>query len=618
MFAAVVSGAVAGAMWRRRGTPGAKPLALFAAAVTVWTAGNAAQVAATTLPLKLAAVNLQYVGLLVIPPAWLWFAAAYTGRSDLLTRRVAAALAVQPAVTMALTLTNCSHHLLRLTAELAVVDGVVVLTRTFGPWFWLTMAYSNLLLAAGTVLLLRAMVRSHRLYRGQVVAVIGGTLAPFVASLAFYGGVSPIEPEVFFSVTAAGFWLALTRYGLFDVAPVARDAIIRDLPDPMFVVDGTGRVVDANPAATALLAGAFPGRGDSADAATTADGSRSADPVGSFVDDAVAGLDDAWRGDLRSVLAGDDAPEVVRFVGGDEVRYFAPHTVPAPGRDAAAGRIVLLRDVTDVVEPHRQLEQRNRQLEHVADVLSHDLRNLINVADGYLELALAGEPDAEDRVHSAHRRMNELIEETLEASRAGTGTPDVEPVSLSAAATRAWSNVDTADATLDVAEDVTLLADGSQLRTLLENLFRNSVEHAGSDVAVTVGRFADGDVDGFFVADDGPGIPAADRRSVFDRGRTGDDGGTGLGLSIVNGVADAHGWVVSIADADGGGARFEVRGVDVAPTAASAPDSESASGPASEHSSASSGAVAADEGSGSSDDAGSRRGGKNGGAASAE
>lgn len=94
---------------------------------------------------------------------------------------------------------------------------------------------------------------------------------------------------------------------------------------------------------------------------------------------------------------------------------------------------------------------------------------------------------------------------------------------------------------------------------MLENLFSNAVTHAGADVAVTVGAL-DG---GFYVADDGPGIPEDVRGTVFEAGHSTEEDGTGFGLAIVEAIADAHDWTVSLAESKAGGARFEFTGVDV-------------------------------------------------------
>jgi signal transduction histidine kinase len=82
------------------------------------------------------------------------------------------------------------------------------------------------------------------------------------------------------------------------------------------------------------------------------------------------------------------------------------------------------------------------------------------------------------------------------------------------------------------------------------------VRHGGDDVTVRVGRLADGT--GFYVEDDGPGIPDADRDGVFHRGYSTSDEGTGFGLAIVATIADAHGWTVTATAGADGGARFEV------------------------------------------------------------
>jgi len=78
-------------------------------------------------------------------------------------------------------------------------------------------------------------------------------------------------------------------------------------------------------------------------------------------------------------------------------------------------------------------------------------------------------------------------------------------------------------------------------------------------VSITVGEL-DG---GFYVEDDGPGIPEDERDSVFDAGYTTREDRTGFGLSIVKQVADAHARSIRVTEATNGGARFEITDVDV-------------------------------------------------------
>jgi signal transduction histidine kinase len=88
----------------------------------------------------------------------------------------------------------------------------------------------------------------------------------------------------------------------------------------------------------------------------------------------------------------------------------------------------------------------------------------------------------------------------------------------------------------------------------------DAVEHTETGVTVRVGTLEDG----FYVEDDGPGIPEDDREQVFERSFSTAADGTGLGLSIVTSVVEAHGWSITATDGQDGGARFEISGVDTA------------------------------------------------------
>ncbi|MFC7135631.1 sensor histidine kinase [Halobaculum litoreum] len=164
-------------------------------------------------------------------------------------------------------------------------------------------------------------------------------------------------------------------------------------------------------------------------------------------------------------------------------------------------------------------------------------------------------------METAHERMEALIDDLLALARTGRSVGETEPVALASTVTSVWRTID-GGGTVSVADGVgTVEADASRLQELFENLFRNAVEHAGDGVAVTVGRLDDPARSGFYVADDGPGVPPTDRDRVFERGHTTAEDGTGFGLAIVAEIADAHGWDVRATDAaprNGGGARFEI------------------------------------------------------------
>ncbi|WP_128906277.1 sensor histidine kinase [Halorubrum amylolyticum] len=237
------------------------------------------------------------------------------------------------------------------------------------------------------------------------------------------------------------------------------------------------------------------------------------------------------------------------------------------------------------IERERQLRVREREiarerdrLEEFAGLVSHDLRSPLNVATGNLDLVrdrLRAEHEdmAEiDTVARSLERMEALVEDMLTLARQGAAIDETEPVSLAGLAEECWDSVDTASAELVVADDLRLRTDRSRLRQALENLFANAVAHADESVRVEIGVLPDDG--GFYVEDDGPGVPADRRGEVFDAGVSTDPEGTGFGLKIVAEVADAHGWTLDLVDAADGGARFEFRGIE---TAGARPDADAGS-----------------------------------------
>jgi signal transduction histidine kinase len=200
-------------------------------------------------------------------------------------------------------------------------------------------------------------------------------------------------------------------------------------------------------------------------------------------------------------------------------------------------------------------------IDRVASVLSHDLRNPLDVAKARLRAAReTGADEHFDHVERAHERMERIIEDVLTLSRGAEYIEPDETVELRTALESAWETVETGSATLTIADGLpTTVADGDRLERLLENLFRNAVEH-GDHPAVTVGSLDDSTT-GFYVADDGPGIPPEDHSVIFEPGYSSRDHGTGLGLSIVKRIAESHGWRVDVRN-EASGVRFEIRGMD--------------------------------------------------------
>ncbi|MBV0902159.1 PAS domain-containing sensor histidine kinase [Haloarcula salina] len=306
---------------------------------------------------------------------------------------------------------------------------------------------------------------------------------------------------------------------------------------------------------------------------------RSSDDLAAETDPLATALDHVHRADaervsgefdamLHEVAAGaaDDAYHFeyrLRHADGT-TRWAEASAYPVPAPHDASTRIVgIVDDITARKRRERELERQNARLEEFAGIVSHDLRNPLQVIDARLDLLDVPQEQHGyvEAIERATGRMERLIEDLLTLAREGETVSERRPTELDAVARRAWRTVNAPESSLRVEDDGVVEADASRLQQLFENLFRNSVEHGGpaEDLTVRVGTLGDG----FYVEDTGPGIPADQQDRVFERGYSTQDNGTGFGLNIVDDIAAAHGWSIIATDTDEDGARFEVTGVSI-------------------------------------------------------
>jgi len=582
VLSGVLSTAVAAFLWNERPKSGATPLLFVEISLALWAFGQAVVVAGSSLAWKTGGYAVTLFAIGTIGPALFLFARQYTGRSGDVSSRLVAALAVVPAVALVLGVTNVGD-LTWIDPMLATIDGQPTLVVDFGPVFWGVVAYTYGLLFVGDYLLFGKFVGSRNVYRKRTFFFLAYSLLLTACHALSSVGLSPTPHHtlaplanllfgslsllVFVGYRSYGFLPLKPVLELFgsqskSLAPVARTAMIEEMGGGMIVTDHRNRVVDINPMGRKIV-------GDP-DARVVGRQLETVLPPEIFVDE-----DDTRL--LEPDVAGEFTGVWVRTPTGEK-RCFDVTITRLDGNDETAGRVSLIHDVTDRERRKQTLEQRTRelrrqndQLDDFAGIVSHDLRNPLNVADGAIELARQHEQfDYLDRAENAHERMETIIEDVLTLARQGQTVAETEPVELEAVVTDAWATVDTRDATVECHDDVTFEADRTRLLRLFENLFRNCIEHGGDAVTVTVGTVDDGPTGrdrpaetprGFYVADDGPGIPEDQRDAVLEQGFTTSDEGTGLGLSIVSTVADAHGWEMNVTESESGGAKFEVTGL---------------------------------------------------------
>ncbi|RLM53722.1 PAS domain-containing protein [Halobellus sp. Atlit-31R] len=522
--------------------------AVLMAAVSSWELLNFLADAVTAEQLKLLSKNLtNAVSYTLYIYGLLAFSLAYTDNNRWI-RWVALACAVH-LVGMSTALFVAPELLYEsngLTTKGAVTiagfsfEQFVSLDRTLNPAFVLLAIHGQLLtLTAGAVFVQHFLRAQQTPDPGQIGMILLGIGAPMVSSFLLLSGLAPPawNPTDFsFVVTAIVFALAVFRYRLFRLVPVGRQQVVRMMNDPVVLTDDDDRVVDSNQAARDLFAAGSDWRGATA-----------ASFFGPLAEQILRSRD-TTDAETETLVSQDD---------GD--RYFDLNTTPIwTPTDEVGGRLIVLREVTELIESRHKVQRQNERLNEFADIVAHDLRNPMTGAVGFLEIARkTNESQHFDRVEQSLGRMEELIDELLLIARGNRQAVNIRTHQLQPIVEEAWSYTDAPKATLSADGPLgEIQADETRLLQLFGNLFRNSIEHGGDNITAEVGLLADGE--GFYVADDGPGFSEKNRTEFEAFADTDEISWAGIGLMSVTDVVEAHGWDLSV-PATEQGARVEIR-----------------------------------------------------------
>ena len=435
------------------------------------------------------------------------------------------------------------------------VDPTGGIIRDVGPLFWVHVAGVYLCAAVGTGLFVASWASASGLRRRQAGTLALALVPVFVVNVLWFTEAIafPFDPTP--AGTAAGVFIltwALYHTEFLELTPVARRSVVDEMDDAVVLLDTNDRVIDWNPAATDLF-----------EMETAWTGMPATAFFKQVPDSTLAAFADATETET----------EVTVRENGTDRQFWVTISRIENEQRVHLGRSVIIREITELKRREQQLRTQNKYLDEFASIVSHDLQGPLMGIRANTDIALqTEEPSHAKEVIEAVDRMDALVGDLLALARSGERVAEPESVVLASLAEDAWRQVWTPDATVEIASSCQLRADPSRLRQLLENLFRNAVEHNtekhqqshatdGSGeptLTVTVGCCQNG----FYVADDGVGIPQSEREQIFERGYTTDSAGTGLGLSIVAEIADAHGWEVRATSSKTGGARIEITGVE--------------------------------------------------------
>ena len=328
--------------WQRRSTPGAYFLLLIGLSSLFAVLGYALEIGSSSIDTVLFWFGIEYTGVTTMTVWLLLLALTYTGRQRLLTPLTYTLLLLIPLTTQILAWTNQQHELIWVDLTLKPQHDLLLADFKPGAWYWVNIIYTVGIGAIGFVILLRAFLRSAGLYRRQLGMLVLGGAFPFVFFFIYIAGLAPenldITPYGYVMTSTAIAW-GLFNYQLFDIRPVAREAVLAGIADAVLVLDTQNRVVDLNPSAQKFL-----GTGMQA--------------VGCLAKDVFANWPEMIT---RYQEVGQTHEEIVITVQGEK-RYFDLRLSTLQRQGKNQGRLFVLHDITDRVQVENSLKEANQRL----------------------------------------------------------------------------------------------------------------------------------------------------------------------------------------------------------------------------------------------------------------
>jgi signal transduction histidine kinase len=493
---------------------------------------------------------------------FLAFALEYTGRSELLRSKVMGGVVGLQLLHTLVVASNPLHGIAWTGYRIDPTFGAATVSYAHQPWLFVNAAGFIAMIAVASFLLADTVFSYGRLYRTQAAAIAISPIFPgfpFLLWLAEVGATPPLNlTPLLFPVHLAFDMYAFFSRDMFDMVPAARRiadrAAIDNLGSAVVIVDAGGRIIERNDEAARVL------------------GLPTGAALGGRLAEHAPDVDPGGRGET-----------VTRTVDGTERTYAVTTSPLETAGGTAVGNTVVLQDIT----AERRREQRLAVLNRV---LRHNLRNDLNVVQGYLDIATdrVEEPDLRGMLETASRTTAGVIElgekaRTIENAMEG-GAGDAASVPLRSLLDEVrgeyLAGAD-ADVRIEVPAALAVRTDPSVLPVVLGNLLENAVEHADADVPVVTVRAVDAGDGGVTieVEDDGPGVPAHELDVLDATEETALEHGSGLGLWIVKwGVASLGGTVEFDASDAGTTARVTLPAADGATEGAADAPTDDGSG----------------------------------------
>lgn len=525
---------------------------LLMISVGIWAGAYGLELISVSRSQALFWAGVQYIGIVSLPVFWLLVTAAYTQKSHyLLKNRILRTVIIAiPVITLLLVWTNESHNLVWTRIAPLESNPYYLLIYEYGPYFWINLAFSYLLLLVGTILTAQYWWRTSILYRRQAATILLGALLPWIGNILYVTNLTPfpgIDVTAFaFSLTGLLMALALYRYQFLKLSPIAHSVVFNKLTDGVLILDVHGHLIDANPAARKL----WPERED--------------DIIGLALHE----LADDWPLNSdengRFYLPPHAPHEINATVNGVQQSFEITLTPLSGNNNQLLGSVIMLYDITARKQHEHELEEARDNAEAAVRAksnflanMSHEIRTPVNAIVGastFLQDTSLNPEQVEllDTINASSDNLLSIFNNLLDNSLLDANALQLvnRPFSLRSclktavdlAAPEAYAK--NLHLSLQIAPEVpdTYLGDSVRLQQIFTNLLSNAVKFTDAGqvtVAATAVSHQDRQVTlKIEFIDTGIGIPPEAFDTLFqsfhqiDDSLTRSQGGLGLGLAI--------------------------------------------------------------------------------------
>jgi len=552
-LAAITSSAAVVYIWRHRTAPGALALMGGLIAITGWLILNTLELVDPTESGTVLWAKMEYPFFTSAPVAWLLFALHYTGRNKWLTSRRIALLFLVPLIVSFFALTNDWHHLIWKSYVFTPINNWLAMSVVaYGPWFWVHITYSYSMVFGGAFIIIREHFQSLKPYRQQSVWAVVGAIVPIVFNVVYVFHLIPgfrkDYSSVAYALSGLAFSMAILRYQLFDLIPVARKTLVDKMSDGVLVVDRQNRIVDMNPAAQSAL--------------SLSAGKAIAQPAAQVLH--------FWQSLADSLSDKTETQAEISMGQGKAQRYYDVRLSPLSDQDGElTGQLVVLHDITARREmeevlrrTNQELEARNEELDAFGHMVAHDLKGPLTLIIGHAMLLADSNPVPEEQCDESvrsiveiGRKMDSIIEELMLLAGLRREQVELQPLDVADIAAKAAQRlsrmIDQYQAVIDRPGPSWpwALGYGPWVEEVWVNYLSNAIKYGGRPPRVQMGAATQDNLVRFWVRDNGRGLSPDEQARLFvpfERLGQAHVTGHGLGLSIARRITEKMGGQVGV------------------------------------------------------------------------